>query len=932
MAQRPRLSQLKRNDVNFKTFKEQFENLEGNTGHFRPPVKTKGELPFDGNINGAQCLVVDEGVVYYWNDEIQNWQPTLGQVFKMDEVSFQRWKKNFKATAGQQEFYTDVLFSYGKHEVDVFVNGILQDVEDDYMEIDNRTIRFNEGLPEGASVTIATPMVIQSNVNVEEYLARLEDIEFNSYQMMMSQYYDGKNFDAKGMTFDGFINTSMVDYSLTTSNIMYDSVKKSMYMFKKEDTGIVEHFDETSNIELSESDVYIRGSEITLPITSTYIEAFKDEFATQDLIDVGKTNASWNREKGTMTNNDTGGGGDSYYKGDFMGETGSVDLVGFAESIDITYEYYSYYSTGYWNYQNASANSNCFSVLPMGSINAVVNGLGIVYRGVWPYTSYSYLYKDSNTNHNRTNGNYSTTSSYRINLAKSIFADARTEWRQTMTYVRSWNKIIALSQYAEPSGKYYQRLASAGGRSASIGFWSLANRPTGMPNTTFGSPVNTFTQSSAYISQIGSTYDRLLLRVGNVLYFLDSTYAVVKTLDWSKATRKPSTYNVVSQQITADKRYLYFPARLLRDGYWGYYLEVFNIEDGSYVNEILITRDNSGNPGTTAMGFDHDYNRLVLGQQGGYRYTLFGKSKNSISESSSYAGMLIFEPQDERTREVVSKPFRTNLPYVYYRLAASQTLNAGTIDYYIRFGAEAWTKINLNTAYAWTNPKGAAETTVQLRAVLKTTLTASKAPELTSWTLNVRPFTAQAVYRSKPKLINMDGISGGRLEATQDIPNESSLQWYIELDKTNDRYIAGTGGAFDFESMTGDAYFVMEANLSTKNFLLSPVVKDVAMQLYRDEEGVMYTETSQQINDIRDVSVWVTTSAGNDKYELEISRDNGGRWDKAEKKDSVLMQNGDIETNWRLRYNEIAQGKRAFKMRFILNGPTEIIQYGARID
>lgn len=924
MAQRPRLSQLKRNDVNFKTFKEQFESLEGNTGHFRPPVRTKGELPFDGNINGAQCLVVDEGVVYYWDDEIQNWQPTLGQVFKMDEASFQRWKKNFKATAGQQEFYTDVLFSYGKHEVDVFVNGILQDIEDDYMEVDNRTIRFNEGLPEGASVTIATPMVIQSNVNIEEYLARLEDIEFNSYQMMMSQYYDGKNFDAKGMTFDGFINTSMVDYSLTTSNIMYDSVKKSMYMFKREDTGIVEHFDETSNIELSESDVYIRGSEITLPITTAYIEAFKDEFTNQDLVDIAETNASWNREKGIMTNNDTAGGGDSYYKGDFMGETGNVDLVGFSEGISVTYRYWNG-----WDYRSAVTSSMCYGVLPMGSMNAIINSLAMIYRGVWPYNSYSYMYRDGSSNNNRTDGDYSVRGG--SNFAKNIFLENSLEWRPATTYVRGWNQIVALKQVSESSGRYYQRLARASGRTQSL-YWSWANRPSGLPNTLFGSQTNTFTQSATYISQIGSTYDMLLIRAGNILYFLDSNFSVVKTLDWSKATRKPSTYNVVSQQITADKRYLYFPARLLRDGYWGYYLEVFNIEDGSYVNEILVTRDNSGSPGTTAMGFDHDYNRLVLGQQGGYRYTLFGKSKNSISEYSSYAGMLIFEPQDERTREVVSKPFRTNLPYVYYRLAASQALNAGTIDYYIRFGAEAWTKINLNTAYTWTNPEGAAETTVQLRAVLRTTLTASKAPELTSWTLSVRPFTAQAVYRSKPKLINMDGISGGRLEATQNIPNESSLQWYVELDETNDRYIAGTGGAFDFESMTGDAYFVIEANLSTKDFLLSPVVKDVAMQLYRDEEGIMYTETSQQINDIRDISVWVTTSAGNDKYELEISRDNGERWDKAEKRDSILMQNGDIETNWRLRYNEIAQGKRAFKMRFILNGPTEIIQYGARID
>lgn len=932
MAQRPRLGQIKRNDVNYRTFEDQFEELEGNTSHFRNPVRTKGELPFDGNVDGTQCLVIGEGVVYYWDEQIQNWQPILGQVFNMDTATFKRWKKTYVAATGQTDFLTDVLFDVGKFEIDVYIQGILQDVDVDYIEFDERTIRFNEPVPAGAVVTLATPMIVESTISIETYLKRLENLEFNNYQMMMAQYYEGKGFEAQGIVYDGFINTDYIDYIHTTSNVMYDVVRKSMYMFHKANSGIVEQFDSNANIDTTKSSIYLRGSEITLPIMSTYSPVFVDDFSTKDLMDLTESNVFWNREKQLVTNDETSGGGNHYYKGDFMTTTGNADLVGFNTTVNaILYRYY-YYSNNQYTYQNTGANANCFAVLPMGNLNALINAVAIPYKSAWPYSGNGYLYRGSNSLNHKTNGNEPSRGSYYDNYGQSVFADATSYWRPTTVYVRQWNKIVALQQYGETSGRYYQQLLSATGRAANFGNWSWHGRPSGLPTSMFGSPTSTYTQSSAYISQIGSTYDRLLIRSGNALYFLDSGYFVTKTLDWSKATRKPATYNVTSQQITADKRYLYFPARLLRDGYWGYYLEVFLIEDGSFVGEILVTRDNSGNPGTTAMGFDHDYNRIVLGQQGGYKYGLYGKNKNNIDEQASYASMLIFEAPDEMMREVISKPFTTNLPYVYYRLNASHVLNLGTIDYYIRFGSEAWTKINLGTNYTWTNPNGAKETTVQLRAVLQSSLTASTAPELTDWTLNVRPYNPSARYRSKQSLINMEGVTGGRLEQSQIVPNETHIQWFIELDEESNRYYAGSDGHFSFPEMSGDAIFTMEANMATSNVLMSPVVHDVKMQMYRDDEGALYTETSRQLHDIRETSIWVTTSAGNEKYEVDVSRDNGETWFKAIKKQAVQVTNGDIETNWYHLFSGTGNGERDFKIRFRINGATEILQYGATIN
>ncbi len=931
MAQRPRISQLKRNDVNYRTFKEQFEELEENTSHFRTPVRTRGELPYDGNVDGSQCLVIEEGVVYYWDTNIQNWQPILGQVFKLDKTTFKRWKRAFVAKAGQTEFILDVNYETGLHEIDVYLQGMLQDVNLDYVEVDNHTIRFLEPLPDGAVVTIATPMIVESTSELNTYIKRLADLEYNSYQLMLNQYYDGKGFEAMGMVYDGFIDTSQIDYSLTSNNVLYDTVRKSVYLRHSTNASIVEQFDSIANFH-PESTVYCRGSEITLPIATPYVSAFFDDFATEDFIDKTLSNIFWDRDKQLVTNDDTYGGGNHYYKGDFMNGTGNTDLVGFTESINkLLYSYYSDGSSG--STRNLAANATCYGVLAMGSMNVVLNGFAFIYRSQWPYSSYSHLYSTTSQYYHSDGSYYNTSisSNYRYNQSYSVWPVNNGYARPTVTYVAAWNKIVALYQYGESSGRYYQRLMSSDGKSAKL-TWSWHNRPTGLPSTLFGSATNTYTQSSTYISQTGSTYDRLLIRTGDILYFLDSNYAVVKTLDWSTATRKPSTYNVISQQITADKRYLYFPARLLRDGHWGYYLEVFNIEDGSFVNEILVTRYNSGNPGTTAMSFDHTYNRLILGQQGNMRYDLYGKSKNSISEQASYAGMLIFEQPDERMREVISKPITTNLPQVYYRLNTTHTLNGGIIDYYIRFNDEAWTKINRGTNYTWTNPNGAAETIIQLRAVLKTTLTASKAPELTAWDLTVRPYVVEANYRSLPQLLSLDGVTGGSLSPSQEVPNQTSISWTVELDVTNNKYPATQDGIFAIPEMTGDGYFIMDAKLATNNLFMSPVVKDVKLVLYRDDEGILYTETSTQLFDISESNIWVTSTAGNSNFDVDVSRDGGNTWEEATARNSVQLTNGNVETNYYIDFKEDVVIKREFKIRFRINGSTEILQYGAKIN
>lgn len=460
-------------------------------------------------------------------------------------------------------------------------------------------------------------------------------------------------------------------------------------------------------------------------------------------------------------------------------------------------------------------------------------------------------------------------------------------------------------------------------------------RPSGLPNTMFGSSTTTYGGSTTYIDQVGSTKTQLLLRTGNIIYFLNGSSMVVeKTLDFSNADRKPMLYNANARQFTADSRFLYFPARATRDGRPVYFLEVFTIEDGSFVGEIIVTDTNSGSPGTTAMSYDHYNQKLVLGLWATNYYTMFnGKNFNAYSVNTNYSGLICFDTPATDFYSVQSKPLETNLPVVYYRLQADQTLNSGVIDYYIRFNNDPWKKIALNTAYSWTNPSGATKANVTIRALLRSEIAAAQSPILTGWRLQMRPYLKDALYQSTPQVMSLTNVTGGKITATQDVPNETTLTWTIQLDTNNPEIPISDQGYFSIAGGQSNSVTVLRHRMSTNNVIMSPVVRDVSLDLHYVGAARLESILHPQIQDVTNAAMWLTTNGSSEYVDVYLSRDGGSRWVKGIRTEVLQIQGNKTETAYRFDFSggtEAARNK--LKVRFDITGAVEIDQYGVSIN
>lgn len=941
MAQRPRIDQLKRTDLNFPTFKQQFESLEKDTQHLRAPVLTRGDLPLTGNRPGSQCLVLEEGVIYYWDEGYQNWRSALGRAFELPPTGIQRYKKRFIAVEGQTVFSIDTRYTVGNEELDVYIQGILQDVNIDYLEVDDRTIEFLSPLQEGMQVTIATPMIVQQSLTDASIQKRLEEIEFNQYQMVMSQYYSGKPVDARGMMYDGFLNTNYIDYIQTTLNVQYDAIRKAMRLSPDVVQRIKETFDTVVQID-PVSTAWIRSSEMTLPLEAGYSAILTDDFSTTDFIDLMATTAYHDLKGEQITTVDTFAGGNHYYKGDFMGTTGNVDRVGFASGITVQLTGYFGSSSGQTtSYFQLATTQNVYGIWATGSDISVINDEAIVYKSVWPYNTDGFYTKGNDARMHRTDGytDYEISGVNRWFYNRSgVFPNQDgQEHRDRVAYVAASNRVYTIHHAPEAGGKHYQRIWFAAGKTSAFS-WYSAGRPSGMPDTVFGDTLNSFTGSVDVIDQIGSTYDHLLIRIGDKLYFLNHSLSVAKTLDWSDAERKPSLFNEAARQMTADRRYLYFPARLLRNGVWGYYLEVFQIEDGAFVDEILVSKDNEGFPGTTAMAFDHQYNRLILGIKGS-RWGILQdkngvvKNVNDVNVHGSYAGFYVFEPPNLNLRQVVSKPIKTNLPQIYYNLKADYILNSGQILFYIRFNNGAWQGINRNTNYSWINPDGAKEVEIQVKAELKSSLGASTSPTLTSWQLDVRQFQLNALMKTRSVVMDLEDVTGGEMITSDVVPSETSLNWSIALDTDDPEYVISQDGLFNVSDGLADGDVSVYARMGTNNKLLSPVVRDFQVQFQAVAQGVLESTVADQLIDLHNVDLWVLTGSTHEYYAVSVSRNGGETWVSAAKNDAVKQPDGKVETLWKAAFTDDTGVKRRdFKVRFELNGVTDLYQYGAMFN
>lgn len=922
MTQRAGLHQIKRTDINRKSFLEQYTQLEKNSAHQREPVQSAGDLPVIGNIPGSQCLVLDENTMYSWDQHLQNWKPVLGRSYEVSS-NMHRYKRKYIATEGQQVFQFDFYYTVGENALDVYVQGMLQDVNQDYEETDERTITFREALPKDVIVTVATPMVIEGTYGVRAIEKRLKELEHNNYQLMMNQYYSGKPVDVKGLVFDGFINTNNIDFSKTSTNLVYDNLLQSMKLTGEMLTNFYETFDTLTEVDPT-STILVSNSEMTLPISETLVKVFADDFSSKDYIDEDFTNAYYDVEKQQYTTVDSYAGADHYYKGDFMSTTSSVDLVSWnTRHVSGRTQYYE--STSNLSWRTVTDRTSLYSIAALQRHMVIANDLALIQKGYWPYDSmngimtgpYAWIWDNSSSDRSWGSNYYS----------RQIFPSGKGDAMRTMMVgIHSRQRLYFLYQEDRGSGKYEQTLYSADGNLSTLSLL-IESGITGLPSTMLTS------ESTVFIDQIGSTKDHLLLRAKDVIYFIDmKTRTVVKTLDWSNAAVKPTIYNASAKQFTADGRYLYFPAMKTVGGKRSYYIEVFRLDDGSYVQDIHITPTNYNL--CSAIAFDHTNHKLILGTYGGseYKYTPVGKASSVYDYVANYQGMIVFEAPNVNERYVQSKKIYTNLPTITYKLDVDQQLNSGLIEYYISIGTDVWTKIEAGKEYTWKNPNGAKTVAIQLRAMLRTTNASTTSPTLTGWSLSMKAFHKEGLYQSKVKNIPYKEIVGGRIRVSQQQPEETSLQWTIQLANDKPETTIPSSGEFTLPEGLEDSDTIMRARLGTNNPLLSPVVQDMEVQLHKTSEGALESITFEQLEDINDVTMWVTTSTSHEHYRVYASRDGGKIWEPGKRNNVVKNNDGKVEVEWLLPFKLDSEERRKLKLKFEMDGVTEIYQYGAVIS
>lgn len=893
MTQRARLSQLKHTDETFRTFYEQFTRLEENTKHFRAPVAKVADLPTMGNNDGVECLVLDSNIKYRWNAGLQAWRPILGSGYEVPTGSIKRYRGKVTATDGQTIVSLDRRYDVGSDTLDVYIQGILQDVDVDYYEVDDMTIEFTTPLEAGMIVTYMTPYIVGDLANDADLQKRLESIEHNHYQLMLTQYYSGKPVNTVGLVFDGFLNTSYIDYANTSVNMSYDVAKRRIGVNTTLLSKFTEVFDANTEMAVATT-ITLRNGEGMLPTKTTYDVILNDGFDNVlGLADT--TTAYYNDANRYMTTDKFETGGNSYPSGDFMnGPTGNPDRA-------------SIYNWG---------DSLCYSVLCENNIITAISDTH------WHYTTVSNSYPVGYYRYTRANSAYGDD-----NLSEIYYMENQTSNRSYNCFVKSNARIYTLSQYN--TGSYwYQVLYAFNGNSANLGNYMAPGRPSGLPS---GLLENNAITSKSQITQMGSGVDFIVLRVADIFYFIDvATWACTRILDYTSQARKPSLYNVQSNQITCDSRYMYIPARLLRNGTWGYYLEAWDLIDGTLANEILVTTYNTGQPGTTAMHYNHYDQRMALGLNGGSFWTPNGKSVDSYN-TTSYTGVIYFESAGNRSVNVDTVPFTTNLPVVNYRLTPTSTLNGGTIDYYIKFGSSAYTKINPGQDYTFTNPNKTADLTVQLRATMTPGSTATYSPRLDAWKLEIKGFVPSALYQSKPQAMNSQQVTGGRAMITQTVPLQTQALWSVQLD--NDENPAPVSAEGYFTMNPHDAVnATLRCQLNTSNVLFSPILKDVVLQLYTVNQAKFESVVYEQVEDIRKARLWFTNSYRGDYVTPYLSRDGGTTWVAGEKDQTINMPDGTVEYDYNFVFTGNEVNRNQLKLRFMMNGPTEFLQYGVSIN
>lgn len=118
--------------LNGGSLEDDIKSINLDLQHFDAPVKTKSELPIEGNTDGDMRVVIDENKIYIWNEEQADW------ISQSDVYTDNASITLVLGQDGQTTLSTNIKVGVPGgmstlSSVELFVNGMLQKPNVDYI-------------------------------------------------------------------------------------------------------------------------------------------------------------------------------------------------------------------------------------------------------------------------------------------------------------------------------------------------------------------------------------------------------------------------------------------------------------------------------------------------------------------------------------------------------------------------------------------------------------------------------------------------------------------------------------------------------------------------------------------------------------------------------------------------------------------------------